>query len=190
MLPILAAAVNASSQAGGRARPAIPPAFVLVNQLDQAVQERYKTDTGIPDHRAVFSASGLTVGQKLLIDKANSMNIAYETGLIVLPHASGLKTGITVPASNVIKPVGDPFRQNASAALDQKITAAMPVLKGVITGVSSGTMVNVENGRTLYAIRPVRAAVPGCLNCHKGARLGATLGAVLYAVDMPAAVHH
>ena len=185
MLPLLAAAVNASSQAGGRARPAIPPAFVLVNQLDQAIQERFKTDTGIPDHRAVFSAGGLTVGQKLLIDKANSMNIAYETGLIVLPHASGLKTGITVPASNVIKPVGAPFRQNASAALDQKMTAAMPAIKGVLKGVSTGTMINLANGRTLYAVRPIRAASPSCLGCHTTAKVGETLGAVVYVVDMP-----
>jgi hypothetical protein len=155
-------------------------AMVLVTLADQAVQERFKTDSGVPDHSGVFKASGFTVGQKLALDKANALGIPCAAGLVTLPHTSGLKTGIKVTGPVVVKPLNAPFKMSTTPQLDQALTSAPAKIKGVIGAVQHGALTNLQNGPALYALRPIRATSSACLSCHAGAKPGETLGAVLY----------
>ncbi len=154
--------------------------MLLVTLADTAVQERYKTDKGVPDHAAVFKASGFTVGQKMALDKANALGIPCAAGIVTLPHTSGLKTGIVVTGPVVIKPLNTPFRMSSTLQLDQALTSAPTKIKGVIGAVEHGAVTNLQNGPALYALRPIRATSSVCLSCHVGAKPGDTLGAVLY----------
>lgn len=181
-----------------------PPADRVTELLDALIQPRFQKDGGVfgmrrvvrsPGHEEVGALSDLSAWDKKQLAQIRALKHDYRVAMLRVKHPPGHyrkgqnpilggdvavseapspKSGARVPVFYPM--IGPEFDDPHNSAIRKTAVAALPELER--NGTASGNA-----GPWKVTLRPVRATKQSCVGCHRGARLGDTLGVLVYAVD-------
>jgi len=190
----------------------------VAEALDALVQPRFLQHAGRFGMSRVFSPYGhervsiltpVNPEEQRALTSLNSHNHDWSISFLRLPHPRGtygasehgnpfIFRGDTTKLRPALYPLGvrretlsDP-KAGGVPPRDGTVMGASPVVARLaldaLPRLQAGEKVDVVGEKRHVAMRPVRAAKEACLGCHKGAKMGDTLGVMVYAVDrMPLA---
>jgi len=180
--------------------------------LDGYVQTRFEKDPdrfGLmrlppPVHghdNIVYKLTPADPREKEIISAVDTSRFEYLVEFVHCPHVQGGSVGTPgrTPASVATKGITliaaksaatpflpysftkdrEEFRKTTEDSLYKAAEALLPRLQ-------RGDSCDTKVGEWRVALRPIRASKASCVNCHKGANAGDTLGVMLYAVRPPA----
>jgi hypothetical protein len=174
----------------------------ITELLDALIQPRFQKDGGVfgmrrvvrsPGHEEVGALTDLSAWDKKQLAQLRALKHTYRVGMLRVKHPPGhyrkgqgpilgaqeasdpaSPRGVHLPAFYPM--IGPEFADPDNSPISKTALAALPEMerKGTASGVT---------GRWKVTLRPVRATKQACVGCHRGSRLGETLGVLVYAVD-------
>jgi len=173
--------------------------------LDALIQPRFQKDGGVfgmrrvvksPGHEEVGALTDLSASDKKQLARIQELKRDYRVSLLRLKHPPGkyrkgqsplwpsftseIKGNPTKakpePGPTLFPMIGPEFDEGFYAGLHTAAVEVLPQMRR--EGTAAAT-----TGSWLVTLRPVRATQQSCVGCHRGAKLGDTLGVLVYAVN-------
>jgi hypothetical protein len=177
----------------------------ITELLDALIQPRFQKDGGVfgmrrvvksPGHEEVGALTDQSAWDRKQLDRIESLRHDYRVSLLQLKHPPGryrkgemppwgaearvirskTATAVPDPGPTLVPMIGPDFDRAFYDRLHRAAVDALPQMY------REGTATKSLNS-WMVTLRPVRASKQSCVGCHRGAKLGDTLGVLVYSVS-------